>query len=293
MAIRRMQETQSPALSLVTIPQNEKDTIVEGLAAVLNSGLSEADSVFNLYCVHDRTSPVMTWQSLIVYVDTSVAWTSAWQNLNAQTGNTYIDNLVNNYGLSIASFTNYSFGSLAEVNTSQILNINALIDSLELEPAITLAEPNAIIGMAGKISYQLIDTVRYYNFRFEFSDCFDGCDNYREWLFAVNPDCSVNYLGFTEFGFFGVQPLPAPANCNLFTSTYPLSEETIKVFPNPVSDVLCINAATDEFYCIRDLFGRIILEGNLKKDNKIDTSNLTPGLYIISIGNNALKFVKM
>ena len=83
MAIRNMQQNNSPSLSLVTIPQTEKDLIEKGLAAVLNSGLPEADSVFNLYCVHDRTSSVMTWQSMMVWVDTSVAWTAAWQNLTA------------------------------------------------------------------------------------------------------------------------------------------------------------------------------------------------------------------
>ena len=63
MAIRRMQQTSSPSLSLVTIPQSEKDDIEKGLAAIFNSGLAEADSVFNLYCVHDRTSSVMTRNS--------------------------------------------------------------------------------------------------------------------------------------------------------------------------------------------------------------------------------------
>ena len=86
MAIRNMQQNNSPSLSLVTIPQTEKDLIEKGLAAVLNSGLPEADSVFNLYCVHDRTSYVMTWQSMMVWVDTSVAWTAAWQNLTTLTG---------------------------------------------------------------------------------------------------------------------------------------------------------------------------------------------------------------
>ena len=108
------------------------------------------------------------------------------------------------------------------------------MDSIELEPAVSLAEANATIGLAGKITYSEVNSVRYYNFRFEFSDCFDGCDNYREWQFAVNPDCSVNYLGFTEFGFFGVQPLPAPSNCNLFTTVQENMEAQLRVYPNPV-----------------------------------------------------------
>lgn len=292
MAIRKMQQNNSPSLSLVTIPQTEKDLIEKGLAAVLNSGLPEADSVFNLYCVHDRTSSEMTWQSMMVWVDTSVAWTAAWQNLTALTGNAYIDSLVNKYGLSVSGFSNYSFGSIAEVNTNQILNLNALMDSIELEPAVSLAEANATIGLAGKITYSEVNSVRYYNFRFEFSDCFDGCDNYREWQFAVNPDCSVNYLGFTEFGFFGVQPLPAPVNCNLFTAVQENMEDQLRGYPNPASDRIFVEQGDFQEFTITDLLGRTVKRGQLDADNFIDINGLAPGVYVLNIGNTAHKFIK-
>jgi hypothetical protein len=293
MAIRRMQQTNSPSLSLVTIPQTEKDFIEKGLAAVLNSGLPEADSVFNLYCVHDRTSSVMTWQSMMVWVDTSVAWTAAWQNLTALTGNPYIDSLVNKYGLSVTGFTNYSFGSIAEVNINRILNLDALLDSIELEPAVSLAEANYTIGLAGKITYNEINSVRYYNFRFEFSDCFDGCDNYREWQFAVNPDCSVNYLGFTEFGFFGVQPLPAPSNCNLFTAVQENMEDHLRVYPNPASDRIFVEQGEFQEFIITDLLGRTLKSGQLETDNFIDIISLVPGIYILNIKGESKQSFKL
>lgn len=283
MAIRNMQQNNSPSLSLVTIPQTEKDLIEKGLAAVLNSGLPEADSVFNLYCVHDRTSSEMTWQSMMVWVDTSVAWTAAWQNLTTLTGNSYIDSLVNKYGLSVSGFTNYSFGSIAEVNTNRFLNLNTLLDSIELEPAVSLAEANATIGLAGKITYSEVNSVRYYNFRFEFSDCFDGCDNYREWQFAVNTDCSVNYLGFTDFGFFGVQPLPAPTNCNLFTAIKENLEDQIRVYPNPASDRIFVDQGEFQEFTITDLLGRIVKSGQLDADNFIYINSFAPGIYILNI----------
>lgn len=292
MAIRRMQQTNSPSLSLVTIPQSEKDNIEKGLAAILNSGLPEADTVFNLYCVHDRTSSVMTWQSMMVWVDTSVAWTSAWQNLTALTGNPFIDSLVNKYGLSVSGFTNFSFGSIAEVNTNQILNIYALFDSLELDSAVTLAEANSLIGLAGKITFSEVNNVRYYNFRFEFDDCFDGCDNYREWQFAVNPDCSVNYLGFTEFGFFGIQPLPAPVNCNLFTAVQENMEDQLRVYPNPATDRIIVELGEFQEYAISDLLGRTVKTGQLGADNFIDINGLSSGIYVLNIGNTVLKFIK-
>ena len=291
MAIRRMQQTNSPSLSLVTIPQTEKDDIEKGLAAILNSGLPQADSVFNLYCVHDRTSYVMTWQSMMVWVDTTVAWTAAWQNLTTLTGNSYIDSLVNKYGLSVTGFTNFSFGSIAELSINRFLNLNALLDSIELEPAVSLAEANGLIGLAGKITYDEINSVRYYNFRFEFSDCFDGCDNYREWQFAVNPDCSVNYLGFTEAGFFGIQPLPAPSNCNLFTAVQENMELQLGVYPNPASDRIFVEKGEFQQFAISDLLGRTVKSGQLEADNFIDIHSLVPGVYLLNIiGDRNLSF---
>jgi hypothetical protein len=56
-------------------------------------------------------------------------------------------------------------------------------------------------------------------FYFEWSDCFDGCDNYRVWHFKVVFKIAAwTYLGFDDWGFFGVLlPLPAPLNCNIST----------------------------------------------------------------------------
>jgi hypothetical protein len=293
MALRRMQENQSPDLSFVNIPQYQKDSIVAGLSAILNSGFPEVDSVFNLYCVHDRTSAVMTWQSMIVYVDTAYAWTAAWQNLNALTGNPFIDTLVTKYGLTVSSFNNYSFGSLAVLDFTQVLNIYALADSLEQEPAISLAEPNAMIGLAGKISYEVVDTMRYFNFRFEFSDCFDGCDNYREWQFAVFPDCSVEYLGFNEFGFFGIEPLPAPSNCNLFTSVESVVEPKLSLFPNPASDIVFVSGANGNIFRIHDLWGRNVISGIIgNSDSSIDVGALPAGIYFLTLDKRTLKFIK-
>ena len=204
-----------------------------------------------------------------------------------------ITSLINKYGLSVTGFTNFSFGSIAELSTNRILNLNALLDSIELEPAVSLAEANGLIGLAGKITYSEVNSVRYYNFRFEFSDCFDGCDNYREWQFAVNPDCSVNYLGFTDFGFFGVQPLPAPTNCNLFTAVKENMEDQIRVYPNPASDRIFVEQGNFQEFTITDLLGRTVKSGQLDADNFIDINSLAPGIYILNITGDSKQSFKL
>lgn len=296
LVLRRMLQLQNPDTVLVNIPQTWQDTISEGIAAIFNAvTIAERDTVFNLYCVHDNTTPQQVYQSMLISVDTSYAWTDAWQNLTSLTGNPNIDAMVTKYDLQVDQFYNWSFGNYAELSTDSLWNIYALMDSLEKEPGVIYAEANSIIGSAGKITYDKVGSERFYNFYFEFNDCFDGCDNYRMWQFKVNADCSVEYLGFIDWGVFGISPLPFPVNCNTFTSINEHVSDKLEyvVYPNPVSSTLIIsaaNAVTNNFANIYDVTGRLLL--NTKRffgTEKIDLANLPDGLYFLKIINEDTK----
>src|ERR1043165_5412263 len=72
MAIRRMFEVQSADTAFVNIPQVWIDTVAEGLAAILNAAsIPQRDSIFNMYCVHDNTTPMEVYNGILVHVDTS------------------------------------------------------------------------------------------------------------------------------------------------------------------------------------------------------------------------------
>jgi hypothetical protein len=243
MAIRRMYEVQHADTSFIAIPATQFDSVAEGLAAILNAvSIPQRDSIFNMYCVHDNSTSMQTYHGLLVQVDTTFAWTQAWQNLISFTGDPLMDALVQNYHLAVAQFYNWSFGNYALLHTDSLWNIYALIDSLESIAGVIYAEPDAVFGAAGKILYSVSGSGRYYDFYFEFNDCFDGCDNYRDWKYKVNPDCSVEYLGFEDWGVFGISPLPAPLNCNVFTSVIENSSlVNCRIFPNPSNDKLTIS----------------------------------------------------
>lgn len=72
----------------------------------------------------------------------------------------------------------------------------------------------------------------------------------------------------------------------------------VRVYPNPTSDFIFINTYKELDYNIYSIIGRKIKGGNLKShESSIDVSNLTNGMYIISIrdvyGNKkSLKFSK-
>lgn len=291
--LREMYQAQSPDTALVRIPQYWLDPVTDGLAAIFNTNLLERDSIFSLYCVHDKTSFFRTHQQLLIEVDTNYTWTKQWQNLNALTGNPHIDSLVMAYDLSVTNFYNWSIGNFAVLKSDSVWNVFALIEQFELESGVIYGEPNGTIGARGKIEYQELNGAQYFDFYFEFNDCFDGCDNYRKWSFKVNSDCSVEYLGFTDWGYFMIEPLPSPLFCEISTSVDDvLNENSIRLYPNPTEGLTMIETDLSKRFegtvSVQSLTGQILHTEQLiapigLQTFPVDLSGLSSGVYLISL----------
>ncbi|MBW7674524.1 reprolysin-like metallopeptidase [Chryseobacterium chendengshani] len=65
----------------------------------------------------------------------------------------------------------------------------------------------------------------------------------------------------------------------------------IKLYPNPVRDILNISNITAEDYKIFDMGGKLIISGKLEKGT-VNVSNLTTGAYTIQIGEISKRFIK-
>lgn len=65
------------------------------------------------------------------------------------------------------------------------------------------------------------------------------------------------------------------------------------IYPNPVKKNLYVKGikSLNEF-SINDLTGKTYIEGRLTEKNSINVSQLTPGIYILTIGNQKMKFIK-
>jgi hypothetical protein len=294
LATKRLFDLQSPDTNLVRIPQIHIDSISEGLAAIFNAtSIPERDSVFNLYCVHNKNGWPGDYAGFLVQVDTSYSWTNAWQNLITTTGDPLMDTILTRYNLTITNFYNWTFGNYALLSTDSSWNSFALIDSFLMVTGVLAAEQNSLIGVAGKISYSKIGNIRYYDFDFEFQDCFDGCDAYKRWTFKVNPDCSVEYLGFVDWCFWGVGqcPIPAPINCNTLTSVIENNLEKVNciIFPNPTNgkfqfEVNGLEFGKNSTLEIYNLQGEIIYQSAITNPkSEIDLSNHTNGIYFVKI----------
>lgn len=299
LALKRMEQLNSSDRAFIRIPKAWQDTIAQGMAAILQANFAESDSVFNFYCVHDNTSPLQIYNGLLIQVDLSYPWTQAWQNLNTLTGNAYIDTLTSRYHLEVSEFFDWSFADYALLHTDSLWNIYALIDSLVIEPGIISGEPNALIGTAGKIVYDKIGENRYYDFYFQFNDCFDGCDNYHKWKFKVNEDCPVEYLGFEDFGFFGIEPLPPAVNCNIYTSLSNQPEQSSpNVYPNPTEGYFWLELDSFSKYPVGfeifNILGSSIATGRIEEENQvINISDLPTGLYFIKTENSKTPIIKL
>lgn len=296
LATYRLFLTHSPDTSLVTIPQEHIDTIAQGLAAIINvSSIPERDSVFNLYCVRNFNGWPGPYGGFLVKVDTSYEWTQSWQELNTLTGNTFIDSILNNYNLTVSDFYYWSIGNYALLTVGSSWNMIALMDSISLVDGVISVEPNYIMGGAGLITYDYIGNSRYYNFTYEWQDCFDGCDAKKTWKFKVNSDCSVEYLGYDyscALEQFGVicDPIPPPSNCNLFTAVEesPFQNFEYTIFPNPSNNKINIEMSKviNEIQVLNTL-GQTLLKLDYTKE--IDISGFKPGVYILIISGDNFK----
>ncbi|TLX27029.1 T9SS type A sorting domain-containing protein [Chryseobacterium indologenes] len=65
----------------------------------------------------------------------------------------------------------------------------------------------------------------------------------------------------------------------------------IKLYPNPVKDILYISNTTSEDYKIFDMGGKLIDSGKLQRSS-VNVSGLVKGAYMIQVGESAKRFVK-
>jgi Secretion system C-terminal sorting domain len=294
LALQAMYDTQSPDTQLVQIPQAWRAPIAEGLAAIYNAtALPERDSVFNLYCVHDRTGMIQTYPGYLLQIDTSFAWTQAWQNLITLTGIAPLDQMLLKYGLQVTSYHDWSFGQYVVLQSDSLYNNRALLDSLLPMSGILDATPNASLGIGGRITYAAIGADRYFDFHHEFGDCPSGCLESRAWHFRVGADCMVEYLGFTDSSPSGFNPLPEPTFCYLSTNIAKPIDAQFLVYPNPAQEYLQITAPHENevptLAELHDAQGRKVLASNIFLDQtRLDVGDLAHGIYALVLKQKGL-----
>ena len=76
-------------------------------------------------------------------------------------------------------------------------------------------------------------------------------------------------------------------------TSIPSIENTINVYPNPFVDYIILTTLVDDIVVIYDLFGRVVLNQTISTGrNRIDTSALSQGTYLLKQGSKSVKVVK-
>ncbi|WP_286742864.1 hypothetical protein [Roseivirga sp. UBA1976] len=210
-AIAYMLETEHPLAHEIELPGSVTDKIWGGLDAIFRSTLPQRDSIFSQYCVHHVVNNQAVY-SCIAQVNEDSEVARAWASGETSTGIAAIDGLLETYGFSLTQYNNHT----AVIRTDRLLNMPAFARALKASHRdITNAQPNLLTAGAGRIYYNQTHDIRYYDFVFEWHDCYDLCDNYHRWKFSVDNLCRVAFLGTESGGVNGSQPLPEPLNCGL------------------------------------------------------------------------------
>jgi hypothetical protein len=103
----------------------------------------------------------------------------------------------------------------------------------------------------------------------------------------------VTYLGYQDYGFFQIEPLPNPILCNLFTPVPKIDSSEIKIYPNP-SSVLYIEAKTGTKLNIYNHLGQLLKNIETVSDiTEIKMEDYPTGLYFISSGQKVFSWVKI
>lgn len=296
LAVKRLDQINSPDTSQITIPQIHKDSIWDGLSAIYNaSTLTGRDSVYEIFCIHQENQNMRLHKDILVYTDSTCQWTDNWQNLNSITGNSELDYLIDHYGFSIESYhaLDYDiYNARIKLITDQNINTFAFCDSLETFDGIHHANPNFSYIQGNYIDYNVIDGVKYIDFSlascgFDWGTCY-----YYTWKYEVYQDCYVDFIGIDAETY----SLPDPVNCNITTgSANNLSaDELISVYPNPTAGVIsiAINEAEAGINSLEvtSIQGSIILKKNTVPDNlELDLPN---GLYFLKFSNEDNVYIK-
>jgi len=287
-----------PASNGLFLDSTIVNDVLVGFNAIFNDQqLPEVDSVFNIYCIDSDFSIYSnpnpnTYHSYYIELDTSITWVHNWINGEDFTGNNNIDSVFQFIDYSI-----YPFNENYIIEVNNLINFNYLTEILNNESAVVDVNfwPN-IGGDGNKIFYNKENDIQYFNFQLAWGDCPSGCQWYRTFSFSVDENCLVNYLGASGSD---VMPFPVGAiapqqNCNLFTSIPNFNVDfsyILNIKENPFKDELSFELKNTNLnnlqYELININGFVQKKGYVNHNNKIDTSNLPSGIYLLNIYNKS------
>ena len=102
-----------------------------------------------------------------------------------------------------------------------------------------------------------------------------------------------NFTAISCTAYFGALPAISISLAETGTSVLSVDRNKIAVYPNPFADYIMIDAEIDSKLTIYDFAGRAVLVAAVKVgNNRIETSNLAKGIYVVKLGTESVTIVK-
>ncbi len=125
-----------------------------------------------------------------------------------------------------------------------------------------------LVGNSTRTSYTLLDLTANTPYYIEV-EAIDGMGNVSEKV-SVTVTTTGDNTGFDE-----------------------ITAETISVYPNPFADYIIVNAVAASTATIYNVSGTAVVQTNIQSGaNRIETSTLSKGVYVLKVGDTMVKIVK-
>jgi hypothetical protein len=179
------------------------------------------------------------------------------------------------------------FGSLPDIH-------------IKLADVTTPTIPTNLTGTSGETSVALswtasTDNVGVTGYNVYVGDVLSGTASSA--IYTVTGLTAATSYTFSVEAFDAAGNKSAKASATLSTSTatgiHSISENCISVYPNPFDSFIVLEATTDGYAVIYDLLGKPVLQVNVYAGkNRINTSILGKGVYVLKYGLNSVRIVK-
>lgn len=252
----------------VEIPSSLTNKYLGALSQIYSLDKQVIDSIFNIYDIH--ASPNVPYMEIAMIGDTNFTWIKNYMLDSLISGNPQFDSIATKYDFKLQSYINLSVGLSMSITTSQYLNLEPLVDSLNTIEGLELVEAmESWAGDGNNIEFSTDSDTLFFDFSIGWGDCPAGCINRKFWHFSIF-DCNATYLGISG---------------DNYTSINDVVKSEYNIYPNPVNDILKIEKWEEiEAIDIYDLQGKLII-GFYEGFNQLDLSRLKTGQYLLKIRN--------
>jgi hypothetical protein len=251
------------------------------LLAVYNAtALPVRDTVFKLLNIH--TGPVPSLNFFTIKANPMYQWVQNIQNSIYPTGEATVDALMNKYKLHESGYFQSQGYDLIRFRADSNYNVPPLANSFLPINGVTDADVETSFDDARDITDSINPGFALLNYSYGWGTCEDTCDHRRTWSFKIFTDCSVEYLGSTGDPLF--VSIPRTNSIGM-----------LKIYPNPVNDVLYISSPQREKiqYVILDVVGKKVRSWESDEAfQQISVGDLTAGVYYLRSAANVYKVIR-